>query len=301
MADEETSIGAIRKRTTKLLSEWGADFSVLLKDLEEKRARLKDLEASAAGQSTEVEALNKRIEAQDALIKSLNSEADATARLKAQIHSKDLELEKKTSEINSKHQLIDALRQDVEGAGRLKGDGEAKDQAISQLKREKQEAQHHAAKLTEEFKILTASTLTGVDAVAELDAIRSELDARKSLIESLRGDAERSEALDTQLEEKRHVISTLETSIDRHVSTIAELKQSVNAWKSQYVALKSLNPSEETISDPAVSEPMEKEQQAPGRAEDVGEDQTDATTPHDMRDVLSEAQQMARTKKTVSG
>ncbi len=300
MADEETSIGAIRKRTTKLLSEWGADFSVLLKDLEEKRARLKDLEASAAGQSNEVEALNKRIEAQDALIKSLNSEADATARLKAQIHSKDLELEKKTSEINSKHQLIDALRRDVEGAGRLKGDGEAKDQAISQLKREKQLAQKHAAKLTEEFKILTASTLTGVDAVAELDAIRSELDARKSLIESLRGDAERSEALDAQLEEKRHVISTLETSIDRHVSTIAELKQSVNAWKSQYVALKSLNPSEETISDPAVSKPMEKDQQAPERAEPVGEDQTDATTPHDMRDVLSEAQQMARTKKTVS-
>ncbi len=97
------------------------------------------------------------------------------------------------------------------------------------------------------------------------------------------------------------MISTLETSIDRHVSTIAELKQSVNAWKSQYVALKSLNPSEETISDPAVFKPMEKEQQAPERAEDVGEDQMDATTPHDMRDVLSEAQQMARTKKTVSG
>ena len=300
MANEDPSIRAIRKRTTKLLTEWGADFSMLLKDLEEKRARLQELEASTAGQSSEVEALAKRVEAQDTLIESLNNDADETARLKAELHTKDLELEKKSSEIDSKHQLIDALRRDVEGAGRLKGDGEAKDQAISRLKREKQQAQHHAAKLTEEFKILTASTLTGVDAVAELDAIRSELDARKCLIESLRGDAERSQVLDGQLEEKRHVISTLETSIDRHVSTIAELKQSVNAWKSQYVALKSLNPAAETTGDLAVPEPTEKERPAPESPEDAGEDQTAATTPHDMRDVLSEAQEMARTKKTVS-
>lgn len=300
MADEDPSIHAIRKRTTKLLTEWGADFSMLLKELEGKRARLQELEAAATDQSSEVEALTKRVAAQDALIKSLNTDADESVRLKAEIHSRDLELEKKSSEINSKHQLIDALRRDVEGAGRLKGDSEAKDQAISRLKREKQQAQQHAAKLTEEFKILTASTLTGVDAVAELDAIRSELDARKCLIESLRGDAERSQALDVQLEEKRHVISTLETSIDRHVSTIAELKQSVNAWKSQYVALKSLNPAPETTGDLAVPEPTEKEPQAPESAEGVGEDQTDATTPHDMRDVLSEAQEMARTKKTAS-
>ena len=300
MADEDPSISEIRKRTTKLLTEWGADFSILLKELEGKRARLQELETAAAGQSSEVEALSKRVEAQDTLIKSLNSDADETTRLKAELHTKDVELEKKKSELDSKHQLIDALRRDVEGAGRLKGDGEAKDHAISRLKREKQLAQKHAAKLTEEFKILTASTLTGVDAVAELDAIRSELDARKCLIESLRGDAERSQVLDGQLEEKRHVISTLETSIDRHVSTIAELKQSVNAWKSQYVALKSLNPSEETTGDPEVPAPTETIRQVPESPEDVDEDQTAATTPHDMRDVLSEAQQMARTKKTVS-
>ncbi len=81
MAGKETSIGAIRKRTTKLLADWGADFSVVLKELEETRARLQELEATAAGQSDEVEALNRRIEAQDALIASLHSEADEAATL----------------------------------------------------------------------------------------------------------------------------------------------------------------------------------------------------------------------------
>ncbi len=298
MAGDETSIRDIRKRTTKLLADWGADFSVLLKELEEKRARLKDLETAAAGQSQEVEALSKRVEAQDTLIESLNSEADKTATLKAAIHKKDLEIEKKNSEIDSKHVLIDALRRDAEGVGQLKGDGMAKDEAISRLTQEKQQAQQHAAKLTEEFKILTASTLTGVDAVAELDAIRAELDARKSLIESLRGDAERSQALEGQLEEKREVISTLETAMDRHVSTIAELKQSVTAWKSQYAAFKSLNPASKSKSGtaPEAPEPAGEQPQAPEVAEDPSEDKLEATSPHNMRESLSEAQQMARSK-----
>ncbi len=81
MAGKETSIGEIRKRTTSLLADWGADFSVILKELEENRARLQELEAAAAGQSDEVEALNRRIEAQDTLIQSLNSEVDKTATL----------------------------------------------------------------------------------------------------------------------------------------------------------------------------------------------------------------------------
>ena len=125
MAGDDTSIGAIRKRTTKLLADWGADFSVILKELEENRARLQELEAAAAGQSDEVETLNRRIEAQDTLIASLQSGADETATL-------------------------------------------------------------------------------------------------------------------------------LETSLDWHVTTVSELQQSVTTWKSQYAALKSLNPSSESTIDPEV-------------------------------------------------
>ena len=81
MADEDPSISAIRERTTRLLADWGGDLSVLLNELEEKRARLQEREAEAASQSDEVEVLNRRIEAQDTLIESLNSEVDKTATL----------------------------------------------------------------------------------------------------------------------------------------------------------------------------------------------------------------------------
>ncbi len=167
MAGEETSIGELRKRTTKLLADWGADFSVILKELEENRARLQELEAAAAGQSDEVETLNRRIEAQDTLIASLQSEADETATL-------------------------------------------------------------------------------------------------------------------------------LETSIDWHTSTVSELQESVTAWKSQYEALKSLYPSSEPTSAPALPEATEEEQQAPEITEAVG---TDDTANMNMRGSLLEAQRMAETKK----
>ncbi len=170
MADEDPSISAIRERTTRLLADWGGDLSVLLNELEEKRARLQEREAKVASQSDEVEALNRRIEVQDTLIASLRSEADETAML-------------------------------------------------------------------------------------------------------------------------------LKTSIDRHVTTISELQQSVAAWKGQYVALKSRDPAAEPASAPALPEPTEEEQQAPENAGNVSEDRTDATSPHNMRESLLEAQQMVETKK----
>lgn len=170
MASQEIPVDTIRERLTELLAVWGGDISVLLKELEEKRARLEELEAKAAGQSDEVEALNRRIEAQDTLIESLRSEADETAML-------------------------------------------------------------------------------------------------------------------------------LKTSIDRHVSTISELQQSVSAWKGQYVALKSRNPAAEPASAPTLPEPTEEEQQAPESAGNVSEDRTNATSPHNMRESLSEAKQMAETRK----
>ena len=205
MAGQEITIGKIRERLTELLTGWGGDVAMLLDELEEKRARLQELEAAAANQSDEVKALNRRVEAQESLIESLRREADETATLRREIHDKNLELEKKRSDIGSKHELIDALRRDAEGIGRLKGDSRVKDQEIARLTMEKQQALQQAAEITGKFKILTAATLTGIDTAVELEAIRAELDARKSLIESLRGDAERAADLETQLEEKRFV------------------------------------------------------------------------------------------------
>ena len=287
----------IRERLTELVTGWGGDVSILLDELEEKRARLQELEAASANQSDEVKALNRRVEAQESLIESLRREADETATLRREIHDKNLELEKKRSDIGSKHELIDALRRDAEGIGRLKGDSRVKDQEIARLTREKQQALQHAAEITGKFKILTAATLTGIDTAVELEAIRAELDARKSLIESLRGDAERAADLETQLEEKRFVISTLETTIDRHVSSIAELQKSVAASKAQYAALKLNDSSPASAIAAALPELTDADLQAEEVVEDVSGDLKDPTTPVDMRESLLAAEQTARMKK----
>jgi len=197
--------------------DWGTDFSVFSKELEEARAR----------------------------IESLKVDADETATLKQAIHDKDLALENKNSEIRSKHQLINALRQEAEGIGRLKDDGKTKDQEIARLTKEKQQADQQAAELTEEFKIFTAATLTGIDAAAELNAVRAELDTRKNLIE-------------------------------RQVKIIAALHQAVASWKEKCSSLRMHNSSSEPTKIPAVSDPGAEELQVPERAEDVGGEPTDA-------------------------
>ena len=86
----------------------------------------------------------------------------------------------------------------------------------------------------------------------ELKATRAELDARKTMIESLRGDAERAQALEAQLKEKRNLISKLEGYIDRHVTTISDLKQSVTTWKEKYTSLKSPDSSSDAATVPAL-------------------------------------------------
>ena len=169
-----------------LAVDWGTDFSVYAKELEEAHAR----------------------------IVSLKVDADETATQKQAIHDKDLALENKNSEIRSKHELINALRQEAEESGQRKDDGKTKNQEIARLTKEKQQAEQQAAKLTEEFKIFTAATLTGIDATAELMAVRAELDARKRLIE-------------------------------RQVRIIAELHQAVASWKEKCASLSLQNSSSE--------------------------------------------------------
>ncbi len=289
-------MGTIRERLTELLGDWGTDVSMLLNELEEKRAHLQKLEAEAAARSHEIEALNERVEAQDTLIESLQSDVDETVSLKVEIREKDLELEKRSSEIDSKHELIGALRRGAVGIGQLKGVDRAKDREIARLTKEKQRAEKHAAELTQEFKILTVSTLTGIDSAAQLEAVRAELDARKGLIESLRGDAERAQALEAQLEEKRFVITTLETSIDRHARTISELQQSVAVWRRQFAALNSDDPAAKPAIAAALAELSDDELQAQETAEDVSGEPQDPTTPVTTPELVVEAQQTARTK-----
>ena len=71
MTDSEISISELRSRLNDLLADWGADLSSVLTELEEKRSRVDELEAAAEDQAEKLEALARRVEAQDELIESL--------------------------------------------------------------------------------------------------------------------------------------------------------------------------------------------------------------------------------------
>ena len=74
VADSETPIRKMRERLTGMLADWGTDFSALLRELEEKRALLEEIEAEAARRSHEVEAVQRKVEAQDTLIEKLKND-----------------------------------------------------------------------------------------------------------------------------------------------------------------------------------------------------------------------------------
>ncbi len=266
----EIPISTIRERLTGTLADWGTDFSAFLKELEEKRALLQEIETEVASKSHEVAAVHRRVQVQETQIETLKIKAEEAATLRKEIHDKDLALGKKNSEVDNKHRLIGALQRDLKRIGQLKGTISAKDREIARLAKEKQRAQQRAAKLTEEFKRLTA----------ELEAVRAELNARKTL--------------ETQLEEKRNIISKLEASINRHVSTFAKSQHSVSIWKEKYATLKSRNPSSESTIAPKLTE---KKLQAQERAEGASENRTTATTPHNMRKSLLEALRNDRAQK----
>ena len=300
MADSEVPIPELRARLNDLLADWGADLSSLLAELEEKRSRLAELESSAEEQSESLGALKRRVEAQDELIESLHGDADEAATLRKEILEKDLELEKKDAEIESKQELIRALRRDAEKVGRLTGDGRAKDKEIERLMREKQYAEKHAADVTEEFKELAATTLTSIDSETEIKALRAELDARKSMVDSLRGDAERSKQLETQLDEKRAVIEQLESSVDRHVKSLAEMQDVIGKWKSAANALRS-DDRESAGASHALSQLSDDELVSLRSLEDVDVDLGAAVTTNETPETLAETRRVPGPKITTNG
>ena len=126
---------------------------------------------------------------------------------------------------------------------------------------------------------------------AEIEALRAELDARKTVIKSLRSDQERVAALQASLEEKRGVVEQLEATISRHSNTIAELRRSVDTWKRKAQALRGDSPlASSSVTLPALSDTdvrviEELEQQTGGK--------NDATIAIDMRRSLLEARRTA--------
>jgi chromosome segregation ATPase len=292
MTEPTATIQGLRDRLTGLLADWGAELVLVLKELEEKRARVAELEGGAAGRKGELETLQQRIDGQNTLIEALRGDAEEVSKLRAEVRARDLEFERVSSELESKKELVRALRRDGDGADRLKNESKQKDRELEELRVKLQRAEAKAKEAGEELAGLRETAASKVsEEQAEIETLRSELEARKTVIKSLRADQERVTAMQASLEEKRDIIEQLEASINRHSNTIAELRRSADTWKRKYQALKGDSPTATTsvnlpsLSDTDVRVIEQIEKTAAGK--------TDSTIAIDMRRSLLEARRTA--------
>jgi chromosome segregation ATPase len=292
MTEPIATIQGLRDRLTGLLADWGTELALVLKELEEKRARVAELEGGAAGRSNELEVLQQRVDGQNTLIEALRGDAEDASKLRAEVRSRDLELERVSSELESKKELVRALRRDGDGADRLKNESKQKDRELDELRSKLQRTEAKASEAAAQLTALREATASKTsEEQAELETLRAELDARKTVIKSLRADQDRVTALQGSLDEKRDIIEQLEASINRHSNTIAELRRSADMWKRKYQALKGDSPTATTsVNLPSLSDTDVRV------IEDIQKNtggKNDATIAIDMRRSLLEARRTA--------
>ena len=292
MTDSTEPIQGLRDRLTGLLADWGSELASVLKELEEKRARVAELEGGAAGRHDELEQLQQRVEGQNTLIEALRGDAEEASKLRVEVRTRDLEFERVSSELESKKELVRALRRDTDGSERVKAEAKNKDREIDELKARLQRAERQAGEAAEQLATLReAAAHKASEEQSEIDELRSELEARKTVIKSLRSDQERVAALQASLDEKRDVIAQLETSINKHSNTIAELRRSADTWKRKYQAMKGDSPTATTsVNLPTLSD---TDVRVIEQIEKAGGGKNDATIAIDMRRSLLEARRTA--------
>ena len=290
MADRPASIQDLRDRLTGLLADWGSELSLVLRELDEKRARVAELEGLQEAHHEQSADLKKRVEGQDQLIDALKAEAEEASKLRKEVREKDLEFERVSSELDSKRELIRALRRDAEVVDRLKADTKLKDRTVEELRNELKKAERRIEEQSKELAVLREAEGKAKGESSELEALRAELDARKAMIKSLRADQDRVAALESGLDEKREIIRQLEATLNRHSNTIIELKRSAEAWKRKYQGAKGNSSTAETsVSLPSLSD---SDVLAIEQLEET-EAKPESTIAIDMRQSLLEARRTA--------
>ncbi len=119
--------------------------------------------------------------------------------MREEVRSRDLEIERVTSELESKKELVRALRRDAEGVDRVKTDGKIKDRELDELRAQLKRAEQQAANAMMEADALREAASQHSEESAELESLRAELEARKTMIKSLRADQERVASMRSSL------------------------------------------------------------------------------------------------------
>lgn len=307
MTDLEKTIAGVHQRIESLRQDFDGSLAALAAELDAVLASAEEMVSSGESQNKRVRQLEERAEGQSELIETLTQEAQEARTLRRELRDRELEIEKMGSELETKKELIQALRQQLGEVDQLKAAARQHDKKIfeqqHELDRKQTELERANRRISDLKAELESAEERSADATAadgaELDALKAELDARKTMLKSLRADAERATSLEAQLEAKREALGGLEESIDRHVATIAELRKSADAWKKKYQAAKGqlVEDQDQTIAEPPAFTDTEvealKELESGNRA-----GAPDRTVAIDMRDALKEARRQKSTAKT---
>jgi hypothetical protein len=115
MPDDQHRSRDLRDRLSGLLADWAPSCRVVLKELEEKRARLDDAREPAT-QATEQQAAAQAASRAGPTHRNAEGRGRGVAKLRQRSSRKDLEFERLSSELDSKKELIRALRRDAESS-----------------------------------------------------------------------------------------------------------------------------------------------------------------------------------------
>ena len=229
----------LKERLLTLLAECGAELSGAFDRFDAQEAELERLQCLRTEEEQQLQALTEKAEGQENLIEVLRAEAEETHSLAETVRERDQEVERLRSELESKQELVTALRRDKSGNEELQAKLHERDDELTQLREQLAAAEDRASQLESERDELSADAASeAAEEWAETSALRTELEARKALIRSLRADAERVDRLQQEIESKRDIIVELEALIDQHVETIAGLRRNGDRWRRKYQMLR---------------------------------------------------------------
>lgn len=306
MTDVENSVASLHQRLSSMREEIEAGFGSLFDELDEIETAAQKLASTEGGHDKRIKQLEERAEGQSELIETLTQEAEEARTLRGEVRERDLEIERLKSELESKSDLVKALRRQAGESDQLKATGKQRDKKIfeqqHQLDRKQKELDRAVSEIAELKAELEVQDEHSADETvadsAELEALKAELDARKSMIKSLKADAKRAESLEAQLAAKVDAVDALEEAIDQHARTIGELRKSVEVWKTKYQAAKGekLKDRDQTMTElPAFTD---TEVEVLKKLDGSKEDLPAATVAIDMRSALKQARRDKARAKT---
>ena len=107
MADRPASIQGVRDRLDRACSRTGArSFPRCFKELEEKRARLEDLEGRTRPGQPRAAGAPEAARGSRELIEALKADAEEASKLRKEFAARIIEFERVSSELDSKRELI---------------------------------------------------------------------------------------------------------------------------------------------------------------------------------------------------